>query len=133
MKLSSVLKKNIYVLVLLMSFSISCQEQSEIVEKDLEGIWVDIKNEKKEELRGIEISKLDSGLYENSIRAIKTNSNGEVSFTVSTDGCFINLIKMKNEKQKLRYLCLVSESENAVSLQGKKLVIGNTVYWKYNP
>ena len=118
-----------FVILTLIAVLNSCEQKKEIFEADLIGMWVEQENNDSQKLNGIEIEKWDSGLYLDYMSII--NKNGETWFETETGGCFIEIIKTTNQKQKLNYTCLFREYENSVSLKGGKLIIGTTQYRKY--
>lgn len=111
---------------------VSCESKKEITEQSLLGMWKEIgpSSSKTDESKGILISKMESGLYEEEI-VILTNTD-ENNYSIYSDGCFVRLELNKRKEQTLNYLCLGSESENKINLTGKKLIIGNRIFVKHS-
>jgi len=109
---------------------IGCENKKEITEQNLLGVWKErgAFNETTNEVKGILISKMDSGLYEEEITIRKSESN----FSVFSNGCFIRLRTNEKKEQSLSYLCISGEFEHTINMTSRKLTIGNKIFEKYN-
>ena len=122
------------ILILLLSIAtlVSCETEMIVTEQNLLGIWKEIEsnNIKPKESRGILISKMNSGLYEEEI--VILNNNHELNYSIFSDGCFISLKGAKKNEQNLTYTCLSGEVEHSIKMFSKKLSIGKRRFKRYS-
>ena len=127
---NSMKRKLIPIVILSFILWISCENEMQVSEQNLLGMWkeVDSDNKKANEPNGILISEMKSGLYVEDIIIVKNNRE----FVCLSDGCFIELKQDKSKEQRLKFTCLSGELEHQVNLTSNKLIIGKRRFKKYS-